>query len=280
MSNEIKSFGELAETVSGGKSAKPELVARLEFSCVGGKIFRNGLNIVHNCVFNEDNARFIYRDTQKAGKHFAVEYDGKYVGRVFCSEPGNYITSVYRDYMGVISVKSEYDKPIELETDPIRIALRQRKIFPSKKMIVQVQKGTPLAYSTNKPQPRRSKAPAGARTMSFTSDGVERVDEHMQPGIKDGPITGKVKGATFLIQYSTIYGRRGKPRRWIDKVVITPGVQMVKLEEALDKVMDVRSRPAQLIGDSEMSLVTKPEPVQTPAEALAEAAVNLVGTAE
>lgn len=248
-SKELKSFADLKESITGGQYKKPKKIAELSFSSINGKIFYNGLNIVHNCVLNLDGIKFIYRDTKKAGKHFAIETSrGIYLGRVFCSEPGNYVTKVLRDYMDKLVVKSEFDKPIELETNPVRIALRQRGIFPSKRMIVEVRDGTPLTYSANQPMTRsRVKAPAGSRSVAFTSDGLECFDEHSHPGIKDSPVTGKVRGATFLIQYSTIFGKRGRPRRWLDKVIVTPGVQMVTLEQALDRVMNVKERPERLM---------------------------------
>jgi len=260
MSNELKSFSELKTTITAGKDVKPKDIATLEFSVIEGKIFHNGLNLVHNCAINKHGARFIYRDTAKAGKHFAVELNRVYVGRVFCSDSGNYITRVVQDYLGNVSVKSKCDKPIELETDPIRIALRKRKIFPSKRMIVEVKEGTPLTYTTNQPSQKRQKAPVGSRSAAFTSDGIECVEERTHPGIKDSPITGKVTGATFLIQYSTIY-RRNKPRRWIEKVIVTPAVQMVNLEKALDRVIDIKDRPEKLL---QLKHTIEPAPEEVP----------------
>jgi len=244
----MKTFDALEKTLRKGRARDTEL-SRIEFGVdTSGKVFHNGLNLVHGCVVSRDGFRFSYRDTQKAGRHFAIiKTDGTYVGRALCARTGNYVVSVTQDYLGATRTRCRFDSPIELETDPIRLALRNRGIYPASRMIAKVRAGTLLAYTANKAHTGRSKAPAGAHSIAFTSDGVECVEEKASAGIKEGPVTGKVAGATFLIQYSTVFGRRGRPRRWIEKITVTEAVEIANLEKALDAVMNTKARPAQLL---------------------------------
>jgi len=235
-------------------------VAMFSLKVVRGRPFADGVQLGYNSKLENGGMSLVYRKTQRGGSHVVVyDGDGNYVDNRRIEQDANYKLTIWRrEGLKKFELRMSRNVPYELEKDPLRLALRDRGIYPSKSLIKRVKPNAGLIYEWTPVQDVRS-VPVGARCLAFVSDGDRT--QPMTSGEDEGPIVGKVEGGTFLIQYSTKVTPRGKIDRWIEKIVVRNNIRPKLFATALDSILkDTSNHPEALIKEPEV-----PEPDPEPA---------------
>lgn len=167
-----------------------------------------------------------YLNTAKTGMHvsmFSPREEGKdpYIPSFVRTErDGKYSITVFRDAdAGTWYSKLVFDQPIEMEKDPMRRILRERKIPIFRDLIETISVRDDIPYEWTSVQ-APEQLPAGARCLSFCGDGDAMRPVEYSYTDDNSPIFGAMTGGTFMIRYSTSVATDGKIERHIDRIVL------------------------------------------------------------
>ena len=168
-------------------------------------------------------------------------------------------TAISEDVAPKLFCSVFYDMPKELETDPIKRALMDYDVRPTRELIRNVS--TFKCEQSVELDPRA--LPFGVRPLGFITDGSHIDTDTAASENMHMPITAKISGATFAIQYSTYVDAHNKLQRCIENVQLlnnSKAVRTTVFERALKQVMDAAVRPPIMITETDIQAPAIPEP--------------------
>lgn len=264
---------------------KPDLTVTVK----DGRVFTNGGELtkfkrIEGAKVQGEGFSFEYRDTMASGKHIAAFRGNEFIGpHKPLKADGTYKFTVVLDKMqpkldspselkladglndktvmySRLYCRCWYECPIELETNPVKLALRKHGINLGRSVMQIIGKDEPMLAERST---YGGTMPSGVKELDFITDGTDAVSTDMSYN-DNLPMSSKVVGATFTIQYSTRVDRKGNIRRWIERILIRDNpvnVRPLSFDDALEQIMDITKRPEVFITRGSAD----PEPGQTTA---------------